>query len=147
MKIILLEDVKNIGKKNDIVDVSDGYAINFLIKKKLAVVHSTGTNKSLIKNLENIDKNYKEEVNAAILVKEEIESTTFDFKLKTNNGVPYGKISVKEIIDKVNKNKKIINKYMFINEHNWSLGPNSINLKLHKDVIAILKINIEADNE
>lgn len=141
MKVILLADVPNLGKKNDIVEVNDGYAKNFLFKKKLAVQENKISLEKLNDDLIHQKEEYERQVYEAELLKQKIESLKPVFYLKSNHGHAFGKISAKELIETVNKDEKLINKYM-LNEKEWGLGPHKIHLSLHKEVKAILTINV-----
>ena len=98
MKVILLEDVKSLGKKGDIVDVSDGYADNFLIKKKKGVPASEGNLKNLAHEKKKEAENAAERLDAAKALKEKIERVTTDVSMKAGeNGKVFGSVSSKEI--------------------------------------------------
>lgn len=147
MKVILLADVPNIGKKNEIKEVSDGYAKNFLIKRKLAAVHSEGTLKTLEKNLENLFLDEEAKINENKLLKLELEREKYYFTLKANNGLTFHKISSKNIISEINEkhNFKVINKYMFKKFVDLSIGEFKVKLYLYKDVVAEVEIIISEE--
>ena len=143
MKVILLADIKNVGKKNDIVEVSDGYAINFLLKQNKAVVYNQNSLNVLNKQLDEQKANYQEIVNEANKFKKQIEDIVLTFYLKSNKGNAFGSISNKMIIDKLFKDYDIkIDKFMIDNSHPIQLGTHLVNVKLHKDVIAKLTIKV-----
>lgn len=141
MKIILLEDVVNLGKKNQIIEVNDGYAKNFLFKKKLAVAYTKSSLNKLNLDLKHIEEEHELEVYEANLLKQKIENMNLNFKLHANHGKAFGTISVKQLIDEINKQEKIVTKYMFY-EKEWGLGPHNIEIHIIKEVTAILKINV-----
>ncbi|MGL4947949.1 MAG: 50S ribosomal protein L9 [Mycoplasma sp.] len=142
MKVILLTDVANLGKKNDIVDVNDGFAKNFLIKKKQAIAYTDGSLKKLAKELEHQKEIYNQDVYQANLLKNKLEAIEVVFHLKSNNGIAFGHISAKEFIEKINEKEKLINKYMLKKQHEWGLGQQTVEVELHKDVVANIKINV-----
>ncbi|MGL4951827.1 MAG: 50S ribosomal protein L9 [Mycoplasma sp.] len=142
MKVILLTDVANLGKKNDILDVNDGYAKNFLFKTKKAIAYTDGSLKKLSKELEHQKEIHDEEVYQANLLKDELESKEIMFSLKSNHGNAFGKISSKQLIEEINKTNKLINKYMLKKAHEWGLGNHIVEIELHKEVIAKVKINV-----
>ena len=144
MKVILLEDVKKQGKKGQIINVKDVYG-NYLITQKLAVLETKGSKKVL----EMQNKKEEEEANKLLeeckILKEKLEKTTLNFKVKVGkNDQVFGSISSKQIINKLKENdiiinKKSINKDVPIN----TLGTTIIDVKLHKQVTAKLKIHLE----
>lgn len=146
MKIILLKDVKNLGVKNDILDVSDGYAKNFLLKEKLAIAFSSSTAKTLNEKLANDYENYLINLEEAKKLKWMLESKTYQFTLKTHNGNQFGKISSKQLIDEINGEQNLVNKFMLQKTHTWNIGDSIIEFKIHPDVIANVKISITEIN-
>ncbi|MGL4950343.1 MAG: 50S ribosomal protein L9 [Mycoplasma sp.] len=146
MKVILLTNVANLGKKDDIVEVNDGYAKNFLFKTKKAIAYTEGSLEKLSKQLEEQKEVHDQEVADAVVIKNELESKPLTFYLKSNHGHAFGCISSKQLIEEINKDKKIINKYMLKKEHEWGLGPNTVEIELHKEVVAHIKINVLEKN-
>ena len=141
MKIILLQDVKNLGKKNDIVNVADGYYKNFLLPKKYAVVCSKDSLKHLKEDLKIQNENEEKNIKDAIQLKKQIENITLNFSLKTNSGNVFGSISQKQIIDSLKEKGICINKYMFNNNfQSLKIGKANIPLNLYKDVVAKLTV-------
>ena len=140
MKVILLKDVPNLGKANEIVDVADGYAKNYLIRKQLA----TGVNSSTLKirenDLINLEKAYLDKLDEIKELKKSLESKPLEFVVAMSNCQVDSFINNKAILEKLNKTKKIINKYMFIKENKLGLGTHQVVLKLHKEVEVNLQI-------
>ena len=145
MKVILLEDVKKVGKKGSIVDVSDGYGANFLIPKKLAVLV---TKTSLeIKKTQDDNKAKEEEIKKqnAIELKEKIKDLVVEIKLGTGKeGKLFGAISSKEIVEEYKKQFNIeLDKRKFLNFNPISsLGYVKIEIELYKDVIGVITVHV-----
>lgn len=145
MKIILLEDVKNIGKAKDIVEVNDGYAKNFLIKQKKAVQYSQKALEILNNQLnkEKADLNLKKA--DAIKIKNYLESKTYEFKLLSKGKNVFGSISSKELLHEINKEKKVVDKYMLIDFNPLHVGLHTVKIKIFDDVYAEIKVNVEVE--
>lgn len=148
MKIILLKDIKNLGKKNEIKKVNDGYAANFLIPNKYAVIYSEENEKKLIKQLEIEEKNLKIKISHLNDLKKQIEQTTLQFSIKEKNGKSFGSISSKEIIEQLNSklNSKFEKKDLLIHENYKHPGFYKNELKLGQDIKAIINIKISSLN-
>ena len=143
MKVILKSDVKKVGKKGEVKEVSDGYARNFLIARDLAVPYSEGSLKVLHK--QNADKAAQDEENRkdATLLKEEIEKKEFSFKVRSKDGKVFNSVSSKQIAEKLKEEGYPIDKRKIIdNEPVTTLGYNPIRIELYKDVIATVKVRL-----
>ena len=149
MKVILLSDVKKLGKKNDIVDVSDGYARNFLIAKGLAV-QETKTSRSILDKEKEIEKeNNEEKRKEALETKEKIESEILEFKVKAGKeGKVFGSVSSKQIVSKLSeKGIKIDKKKIMDNQPISSLGTTVVKVELFKGVIANIKCHLSEEDK
>lgn len=142
MKVILLEDVKNQGKKDDIIDVSTGYANNYLIKNKLAVLYTPGSKEILDKQLKERQDKEDALVQSLNEIKAKLENKTFDFKVKTGKeDRVFGTVSSKQISDELmRQGYKVDKKCIFIDGQVDTLGIHEVKIKLHKKVE--FKINI-----
>lgn len=142
MKVILLQDVKKQGKKDDIIEVSDGYAQNFLIKKGLAIKYTSGSKAYLEKEQDEASLAEQEEIKRLNLIKEKIDKIELIFKVQVGSeGKMFGSISSKQILDELlKKNLKIDKKTINIKSPIDTLGTHVININLHKKVKT--KINI-----
>lgn len=145
MKLILLQDVKNLGKKNQTVDVKDGYG-NFLINAGKAISNTTKAKEIVNKQVAAEKQQYDYEVKQATMLKNKIEALTLEFTLKTNNGQAFGSVSNKQIIDQLAAKGIVIDKYMLIDATNsYGLGRYKLGIKLHKDVVAYVTISITGE--
>lgn len=140
MKVLLLQDVPNIGKENDIVEVSDGYAKNFLIRKRLA----TGLDKHSVnlrqQKIDNNLKQHEEMLYQANLLKDKLEEMELHFYLTSNHGKAFGSISNKAILDEINKNEKLIDKHMIAEHYQLTIGPTFVLINICKEVQAKVKV-------
>lgn len=147
MKVILLEDVKTLGKKGQIVNVNDGYARNYILPKKLGV-EANGTNMNNLKlQKANEEKIAKEKLENAKELAKKLEQSSIDIKIKAGNGDKvFGSISAKEIATEAKKqlSLEIDKKKIVLPETIKTLGTHNVNIKLHKDVTASLKVNVTA---
>ena len=144
MKVIFLKDLKKQGKKNEIKDVSDGYAINYLIKNGYAVKYTKSSGDILDAQIANDKLIEENNIKKAEQLKSNIENETLKFDVKTgNDGKVFGSISSKQICDKLNSLGYEIDKKMIIMKDSLSvLGTFYVELQLHKKVMAKIKIEL-----
>ena len=146
MKVILLEDVKALGKKNDIVDVADGYAKNGLINKKLAVEATPKALNDLKLKKQNNDKMAAENLANAKKLSEELKDKTVTLKIKCGEGgKTFGSITGKEIAEEVKKQLSIDvdKKKIVVSEPIKSIGSYDVAYKAHPEVTATIKVKVE----
>lgn len=145
MKVILLQDVKKQGKKDQIIDVSDGYAQNFLIKNGLAV-QATETSKKRLANELDIRKQ-EEDANIAKCkeMAKELEKIELIIKVKTGEqDKVFGNVSSKQIHEELKKKGYDIDKKKICVDHPIDcLGTHTIKLELHKKVQGELKVTLK----
>ena len=145
MKVILLEDVKSLGKKGDIVNVSDGYARNAILPKKLGVEATPKNLNDLKLQNQHADKVAQEIYEIALELAKIVEKTTVELKLKSGkDGKAFGSISSKEISQaaKEQAGLEIDKKKMHLNEAIKNLGTFEVPVKLHPKVTASIKVKV-----
>ena len=146
MKVILLSDVKKVGKKGEIVEVSDGYGRNFLLNKKLAVL---ATKKSMEildeQNLQHDLEEKQKEADAQAL-KQKLTKITLEFHVKTGEGGRvFGSVSTKQIVEQLQRVHAIkIEKRKFIDtDAITSLGYTDVKVDLYKNtVIGVIRVHV-----
>ena len=146
MKIILLENVKAVGKKGDAVDVSEGYARNFLIPKKLGIEASASNMNELKLKKQSEDKRKAEELKVAEDLKKSIEEKSVTISVKTgDNGKLFGSVTNKEIGTALKEQTgiKIDRKKIILNEQIKMIGERTVPIKLHPKVTAELKVYVK----
>lgn len=148
MKVILLEDVKSLGKKGDIVNVSDGYARNCLLTKKLGL-EATSKNLNDLKLQKAHDEKVAQQIyEEALAFAEEIKKMEVKTTLKTGEGGRvFGSISTKEIAAEVKKQYKvdIDKKKMQLQEPIRCLGVHIVPVRLHPKVMTELKVKVQEE--
>ena len=143
MRVILLTDVKKVGKKGEIKEVADGYARNFLIAKGLAVVESQGSKKILDeqnKQAAELDSQKRAEANA---LKQLLTTKVLEFKVKAKEGKVSGSVSGKQIEEALAKQNIIIDKRKIKDSEPLnSLGTYDVKVELYKDIVGIIKVKL-----
>ena len=147
MKVILKDNIKGVGKKNEVINASDGYARNFLFPKNLAV-EATPENMQKL-NSQNQAKQYRKDVEKeqATLIAKKLESLTLEIKVQAGeNGKIFGSVSSKEISESLEKQHKIIidKKKIEIKEPIKVLGVRTVEARLFEGVTGKIKINVVA---
>lgn len=145
MKIILIKDVKKLGKQGEIVEVKDGYARNFLFPRELAVEATDKNLRQLDNKLLSIKKQNEEELAEAQTLAKRIEELQVELKLKAGEGgKTFGSISTKEIADTLKSefDLEVDRRKLGLEEPIKSLGTHLVNVKLHQEVTAELKVNV-----
>lgn len=146
MKVILLSDVKNLGKKGDVVKVADGYGRNFLIRQHLAV---EATKKSMeILDEQKLQESLEEkqlEANAEA-IKQRLAKLTLEFKVKTGkDGRVFGSVSTKQIAEQLMQKYeiKIDKRKVLDNTAITSLGYTDVKIDLYKNkVIGVIRVHL-----
>lgn len=145
MKIILLQDVKALGKKGQTVDVSDGYARNFILPKKLGVEANAENMNNLKLQKAHDDKVAKEQLEAAKELAGKIETLKVEVSIKSGkDGRTFGSISSKEIATelKAQHGIEIDKKKIVLDEPIKCVGTSIVSVRLHRDVTAKLNVHV-----
>ena len=150
MKVILKEDVKGSGRKEDMVNVSDGYARNFLFPRGLAV-EANSSNINIMNTKKEAEKSKKDrELIHAKALADKLKSITVIIKTKAGeNGKLFGSITTKDIADKLKSgfNLDIDKKKLVLHDAIKSLGTTEVEIKLYTDVTAKLMVKVEKSDE
>ena len=150
MKVILLADVKKLGKKDQTIEVSDGYAVNFLFPRRLAVQ----VTKKSVEVLENQQEERREndakmKAEAEALAKK-LDTITLEFSVKTGReGKLFGAISLKQVADELSKQYKIdIDKRKFVDKGPLDvLGFHHLGVELYKGVIGKVHVHLNEEGK
>ena len=148
MKVILLEDVKSLGKKDQVVDVSDGYARNFLFSKKLGIEATPQNMNNLKLQKANEAKIAKENLEKAKALAEELSKLTVTVKMKAGEGGrAFGSVSSKEIAEEAKKQHgvELDKKKIVLPEAIKAFGSYEVTVKLHPEVQAKIVVKVEED--
>ena len=142
MKVILLQDVKPIGKKGDIAEVNDGYAKNFLIPKKMATMAKDAQNERK-QRIANEEKRLAEEKAAALKLYEDINGATVTVPVKCFEGKMYGSVTTSDVSDALaaagfTVDKKKITLPSAIK----NVGEYDVEVWCYKETVAKIKINV-----
>lgn len=146
MKVILLEDVKSIGKKNEVVNISDGYARNVIFKKNLGVEATKKNLNDLKLRQQNDEKVAAEKLAAAQAFAKEIAEKSVEISIKVGqDGRVFGSVSTKEIAAAANEqlNYDLDKKKMQLKEPIKNTGTYMVPVRLHPKVTAELKVIVK----
>ncbi len=145
MKVILLQDIKNVGKKDEIINSSDGYARNYLFPKKLAV-EATKDNLNQLKARQDTAKRKKEqEKEDAKQLAEKLKKITLSIQVKAGeNGKIFGGVTAKEIAENLKEQQsiEIDKKKIMVKETIKALGNYSVEIKLYEGISANLAVSV-----
>ncbi|MEY8332661.1 50S ribosomal protein L9 [Lachnospiraceae bacterium 47-T17] len=148
MKVILLEDVKALGKKGDIVTVSDGYARNMILPKKLGVEATSKNLNDLKLQNRHAEKVAQENLEAAQALAKELEDKKIELKMKSGEGGrTFGSISTKEIAEAAKKqlNMELDKKKMILKDPIKALGTYEIQIRLHPQVTGSFTVHVSEE--
>ena len=145
MKVIFIKDLKNQGKVDEIKEVSDGYAMNYLIKNGYAVKYTKTSNERLKDDIKNREQKEAEDIKSANILKDKLAKENLIFEVKTGkNGKVFGNISTKQISEKLSSlGYEIDKKKIIISSPLNMIGIHYVKINLHKKVTCDLKITIK----
>jgi large subunit ribosomal protein L9 len=144
MKVILLDDVTKVGRRGEVREVSDGYARNFLIPKRLALSASAGN----LKNLEHIKQQQEAKADRvkadAESLRARIEALAYEERRQASEeGKLFGSVTAQDIADFLRaRGIKLDRKRITLDEPIKALGEFSVSMRLHQEVTAQLKVNV-----
>ena len=144
MQIILLESIDRVGKAGEIVAVKDGYANNYLIPRKLAIVANKNNKSELQSKLDVISERNKQKIEEANALKLELDKISLTMRVEANDeGGLYGAITQKQISDLLKaEGHSILNENIITGEIKV-LGEFEITIKIYEDISSILKVSVE----
>ena len=144
MQIILLESIDRVGKAGEIVAVKDGYANNYLIPRKLAIVANKNNKLELQSKLDVISERNKQKIDEANALKLELDKISLTMRVEANDeGGLYGAITQKQISDLLKaEGHSILNENIITGEIKV-LGEFEITIKIYEDISSTLKVSIE----
>lgn len=145
MKVILLQDVKSLGKKGDVVNVSDGYARNLILPKKLGVEATPKNLNDLKLQNRHAEKVAQQQYEAAVKMAEDLKDRSVEVKMRSGEGGrTFGSVSTKEIAAAVKEqlNLEIDKRKMSLAEPIRALGVYEVNVRLHTKVTATLRVRV-----
>ena len=144
MKVIFIKDLKKQGKKNEIKEVSDGYATNYLIKNGYAVKYTKSSSDRLETEISNDKINEEKNISLANDIKKKMEKEKIVFKVQTgSDGKVFGSISSKQICEKLGQlGYKIDKKNLILKDSLSSLGVFFVDVQLYKNVVAKVRVEL-----
>lgn len=144
MKVILIENVKGTGKKDEIKEVKDGFG-SFLIKNKKAVLYSGKSSEVLNEQIKTREASEAAHLLECQNTKKELESLEITFNVKTGkDGKVFGCITPKQISEELSKKKYDVDKKIIDAKELNTLGTHLVNINLHKKVTAKLRVTLKA---
>jgi large subunit ribosomal protein L9 len=147
MEVILREHVDNVGRRGEVVKVADGYARNYLLPRKLALLVTAGNRKQIEREREKFDAKESEERKVAEAIGERLTSVEIEIRRKVGETQAlYGSVTSGDIAEALNaKGFEIDRRKLQLNEPIKKLGEYEVPVKLTRDVIARIKVRVIAE--
>lgn len=146
MRVVLIKDVQNLGKKGDVKDVADGYGRNFLIKNKLAEILTPAILKTLESQKKQKEKLSDELKERAELLKEKIKNLNVVFKVKAGkSGEAFGSVTPLKIQSELKKQGIDLEKEQILTKPIKTLGSSKVKIELYPDIEAYLNVILEKE--
>ena len=144
MEIVLREDVENLGKAGEVVDVADGYARNYLFPKQLAVQATEHKIKEVKRRKEREQELEEEKRENAREKAESLEKEKLVFEVKAGeNGKLFGSITSNDIVEELKEKKfKIDSRDIMLDENIKSLGIHKVSIKIYDDISATIEVEV-----
>lgn len=148
MKVILKEKIKGIGNAGEVKDVSDGYARNFLLPRNLAVVADAAAIKKLAQQQESASKKDARELNRSKEVQQQVEAIMLKYTAKAGEGGRlFGSVTSKDIAEQLAREGiRVDRRKILLDEPIRQLGEFELEIRLHPQVTAILRLNVVANS-
>lgn len=146
MKVILLKDVKGTGKKGEVKEVSDGYARNFLLPKKMAVVADNTAMKELNEKNKAIENKAQKEYEAAVELGKKMEEMNIVIYSKAGEGGRlFGSITSKDIAEQLKKQHDVVvdKRKVLLEEPIRVLGSTFVEIKIHQKVVTKIRVDVK----
>lgn len=148
MKVILLQDIKGVGKKDDVIQASDGYARNFLLPRKMAV-EANAENMTKLKGKKDSQNHKKElEKEEAQKIQKKLEKILLKIKVKAGeNGKVFGGVTAKEISENLKEQYQIEvdKKKIDLKETIKTIGTQKVSIKLYEGIMGELRVDVLAE--
>ena len=144
MKIILLDDVAKVGRRGEVRDVSDGYARNFLIPKKLALTATEGN----LKNLDHIKTQQDAKAGRiktdAEVLRDRIEALVYEERRQASEeGKLFGSVTAQDVVEFLERNKiQVERRRVHLDDPIKTLGESTVTIRIHPEVTAQLRVNV-----
>ena len=148
MEVILIQDVANLGYKNDIVKVRDGYGRNYLLPNKLAIIANESNRKQLAENLKQQAHKLAKQLADAQALAEKLATIVITVPVKANeDGKIFGTVTTQQIADALKAQEIDVDKKVITVEPIKQVGEYEATARLHREVKAAIKINVVAEAE